>query len=86
MGKYINVVNGTSLPVLGKAEKLIELGATKIAQPTEFQENLVFVNNPSGMFESAVYLDTKSEFDYFRNTFPNKGTWLIFENAAQYAR
>lgn len=81
MGKYINTINGVSLPAVGKAEVLKANGAQEIEQPKEFQENLVCVVN-NGFFEAAGYCFNENEFKNF--TLPTDyrpKTWLIVEDA-----
>lgn len=84
MGKYINITsNQEPLPALGKAEKLIEDGAT-LSRP-EWQENLVCVAN-NGFFECAAYCYSESEFQAFIYPDGRPKTWLIYPHAKELAR
>lgn len=84
MGKYINTTsNQEPLPALGKAEKLIEDGAT-LARP-EWQENLVCVAN-NGFFECAAYCYSESEFQAFVSPDGRLKQWLVYKHAKELAK
>lgn len=83
MGYYINQINGKGLPHNFKAKMLIENGAVKIDEPTEFCENLVCVVE-NGIFDAAAYAYNEGEMKHFQNPSDNRPkTWLIVENAAE---
>jgi hypothetical protein len=87
VGYYINKDNsGNYLPSIGKADHLIEDGATKIEQPTEWQPDLVCVVE-NGLFDAAAYaFDEREMHDFFPNAWDQRDrTWLIVPNAAKLA-
>lgn len=80
MGYYINQINGESLPAKGKAQFLIERGATRVQNPV-FQENLVCVVE-NMLFDAAGYAFSEEEMRVFKD--PNdyrQKTWLIVPKA-----
>jgi hypothetical protein len=84
MGRYVNKVGEINLPIIGKAKKLIELGAKEIEAPTQFAENLVYVHNPAGFVDAAMYVYNQSEFDFIKST-STGGVWLQMENVEHFA-
>jgi len=85
MGQYMNVYNDKSLPAKGKAEFLLNEGATKVTGKIEFQENLVCVVD-NYHFDAAAYAFSEEEMKQFLNPYDNRPkTWLIVPNAAEFA-
>lgn len=87
MGKYVNhTTNGPLGPSFTeKCKGLIEDGAVKISQPTEFQENLVCVVN-NGPFAAAGYVYNESEFSSFNVKSDDRPKqWFVWEKVEQFA-
>lgn len=85
MGYYINEDSkGNILPNLGKAEALLNDGATP-AEKVEYQPNLVCVVN-NGMFEAAAYAYSPEEFNEFNRFDGRPKKWLIHPQAKELAK
>lgn len=82
MGHYIvRKSNGLSLPVVGKAQALIEDGA-RITHP-EFQPHLICVVENPGAFDAALYCETEADFARTLNKADTrKKTYLVHDKAA----
>lgn len=88
MGLYINN-NSKGHPIgnsfNAKVANLIEDGAVKIPEPTEFQENLVCVID-NGFFAAAGYAFSKEEMEVFLTPDNRNKQWLKFDKAKELAQ
>lgn len=81
MGYYINTINGKTLPPKGKADFLLENGATKVEYPVSFQENLVCVVE-NVFFDAAAFAFSERELMEFNNPSDHRQKkWLIVPDA-----
>jgi len=81
MGYYLNTSpKGTALPARGKAQALLNAGATKLAGPVVFQPNLVCVVE-NGIFDAAGFAFSEAEMNQFLINDGRLKTWLIVEGA-----
>lgn len=86
MGKYINATSdGSTLPAMGKVQKLIQDGATVVPTPYEWEENLVCVAENS-FFECAAYLYSPNEIEAFKSPCGRHKTYLKYPNAKTLAQ
>lgn len=86
MGRYVNKLsNGRALAPFGKAQDLIQDGATHInPAPQNFIPNLICVVD-NGIFEAAGYCFSENEFRAFAREDGRFKTWLTHPNAEQIA-
>lgn len=92
MGLYLNDLgNGTFLPNVGKAQALVNAGATQISRPrseADFRENMVCVV-VNERFDAAAYADTPEEMMRFatpRRDDSRPQFWFIYDGAKEVAR
>ncbi len=86
MGLYVNeLVDGTPLPNKGKAQILLQEGATP-HKIDKFVPNLVCVVD-NGFFEAAAYCYDINEYLEFSDKRDHRPkTWLVWEPVAEVAR
>jgi len=86
MGRYINKINGIGLGAsfIEKTLGIEQNGGTKIAQPTEFESDLVCVVD-SGFFAAAAFCYSKDELAQFSTEDGREKQWFKLPNAAIYA-
>lgn len=86
MGKYINVIKGTRLPVRGKAEAILVLAyGFPIPEPPALVPDLVVVVE-NGYMDAALYVENQYEYDYVtKNPDSRPKHWLIIPDAHLYA-
>ena len=84
MGKYVNNTSkGTQLPAVGKAQLLIEDGATEVDGET-FVENMICVVD-NGAFEAAAYAYSESEYKEFKRPDGRSRVWLTHPKVKEMA-
>ena len=84
MGKYINNAStGKALPATGKADLLIEDGATEVAGD-KFEENLICIVD-NGFFDAAAYAYSESEYDEFKREDGRPKRWVTHPKAKEIA-
>ena len=84
MGKYINKNSQGKLLQVGyfnKINSLLADGAKTIAEPEEFQDNLVCVVD-NGFFAAAAHAYDEDEMEEFKVEDGRDKTWLIYPHAA----
>ena len=86
MGQYINETNAGLLGATGKAEALLNDGATEISKPDLFIDNLVCVVD-NFMFEACAYIYSDGELKAFTEGSDSRPKrWFIYPHAKQFAK
>jgi len=84
MGKYVNNTStGTALPATGKADLLIEDGATEVSG-NKFEENLICIVE-NGPFDAAAYAYSESEYNEFKKDDGRTKRWVTHPKASEIA-